>query len=87
MDHVSASGFTFEDGRGEADALRALLDAGGSLATLRWVKNHWSLIMWKIASLVRSKPDLLPTYWNFDHVVDQLKYRYALIRLSHSVNL
>jgi hypothetical protein len=44
-------------------------------ATIEWVKNHWTLIVWKLAAMVRAKPDELHAWWSFVHVVDQLKYR------------
>lgn len=43
--------------------------------TLDWVKNHWSLIVWKTAAMVRAKPDELARWWNFQRMIDQLKYR------------
>lgn len=75
MDAMSAASFVFPYGRGEVEATAALEEAGCSLATLRWVKNHWSLILWKLASLVRTRPDTLAKYWNWQAAVDQLKYR------------
>jgi len=72
----SAAGHVFEDGRSEKEALAAMLGAGCSLATEAWVKNHWSLIMWKLASIVRSRPELVGDYWSFDGAVNQLLYRY-----------
>ncbi|KAI5474508.1 breast cancer 2 susceptibility protein [Pseudohyphozyma bogoriensis] len=76
MDFASAVSFHFECGRGEKEALSALEEAGASLVTAAWVKNHWTLIVWKLASLVRSRPDVLETYWSWEAAVNQLKYRY-----------
>lgn len=46
-----------------------------SSASLGWVKNHWTLIVWKTAAMVRAKPDEAKNWWNFQRIVDQLKYR------------
>ncbi|GAA5829427.1 hypothetical protein JCM11251_005045 [Rhodosporidiobolus azoricus] len=46
------------------------------LVTFPWVKNHWSLILWKLASYVRSRPDLQEEWWTFGRVMEQLRYRY-----------
>lgn len=78
MDSVSAASFVFECGRGEVEAMAALSAAGCSLVTLPWVKNHWSLVVWKLASLARTRPDVRATYWHWQAAVDQLKYRCAL---------
>ncbi|KAL8286420.1 hypothetical protein RQP46_004437 [Phenoliferia psychrophenolica] len=76
MDSVSAASYVFECGRGEVEAMAALASDGASLVTLPWVRNHWSLIVWKLASLVRTRPDVRATYWHWQAAVDQLKYRY-----------
>ncbi|GAA5884455.1 hypothetical protein JCM6882_005258 [Rhodosporidiobolus microsporus] len=46
------------------------------LVTLPWVKNHWALVLWKLASYVRSRPDLVEEWWTFERVMEQLRYRY-----------
>ncbi|KAK4700401.1 breast cancer 2 susceptibility protein, partial [Phenoliferia sp. Uapishka_3] len=76
MDSQSAASFVFQCGRGQAEALTALEDAGCSLATSPWIDNHWGLIVWKLASLTRTRPDFRSTYWHWQAAVDQLKYRY-----------
>lgn len=43
--------------------------------TLDWVKNHWALIVWKTAAMIRAKPDECPAWWSFQRMLDQLKYR------------
>lgn len=45
-----------------------------------WVENHWKLVVWKLASMVRAKPELLQEKWNYYEVVRQLKYRYVARR-------
>lgn len=69
--------FAFACGRSHVEAQAALVAAGANsgLATLPWVKNHWGMLVWKYASYVRSKPDLLTEWWSFEKVVDGLKYR------------
>jgi len=57
-------------------ALRVLLRDSCRLATAKWVDNHWSQILWKIAGQIRALPTLLEEKWTWTHVVEQLKYRY-----------
>ncbi|KAI9092381.1 hypothetical protein DFS34DRAFT_653041 [Phlyctochytrium arcticum] len=63
---------------GLTQARVALLGAGadGGLASAEWVENHYSLILWKLASMVRSFPTLLDEYWSPTKVANQLRYRY-----------
>ena len=42
-----------------------------------WFENHWRLVVWKLASLVRAKPQLLSEKWSYCEIVRQLKYRYV----------
>lgn len=77
MDSVSAKAYVFPCGRGEQAALENIEREGGVYVTQAWVTNHWSLIVWKLASLVRTQPDLLRTYWNWGAALNQLKYRYV----------
>lgn len=44
--------------------------------TLQWVENHYGLIVWKKACLVRSWPERLSIEWNSKTILDQLLYRY-----------
>ncbi|GAA5898352.1 hypothetical protein JCM8208_006954 [Rhodotorula glutinis] len=83
MSSTSGLSYTFSCGRGVSDAFAALQAVVASrvpdeqdLVTLAWVKNHWKLILWKVASYVRSRPDLLGDWWTFERVVEQLRYRY-----------
>jgi len=82
MTSTSGLSYTFSCGRGVSDAFAALQAVVASrvpdekdLVTLAWVKNHWKLILWKVASYVRSRPDLLGDWWTFERVVEQLRYR------------
>ncbi|GAA5833550.1 hypothetical protein JCM5353_007958, partial [Sporobolomyces roseus] len=83
MNSVSASSFVFPCGRSTVDAFKSLRSLIASrspgeeeLVTLPWVQNHWSLVIWKVASYVRSKPDMFEEWWKFEKVMDQLRYRY-----------
>lgn len=79
MTSVLSDKFVFKCGRGEVEAEQALIDAGGTFIVKGWIANHWSLIVWKLASLVRSKPDELKNWWNYEHALNQLKYRLVLL--------
>ncbi|GAA6054204.1 hypothetical protein JCM3770_001390 [Rhodotorula araucariae] len=83
MDATSGTTYAFPCGRGVADAFAALqalvverVPEEKDLVTLPWVKNHWALVLWKIASYVRSRPDLLGDWWTFERMMEQLRYRY-----------
>jgi breast cancer 2 susceptibility protein len=62
--------------KGAHEALRDL-KALRCAVTQKWVTNHWTLILWKLASLVRSRPDLLLEKWSYREVMRQLNYRYV----------
>ncbi|KWU44262.1 hypothetical protein RHOSPDRAFT_29372 [Rhodotorula sp. JG-1b] len=83
MDSKSGATYIFPCGRGVEAAFVALqelvaerMPAERDLVTLPWIKNHWALVLWKLASYVRSRPDLLHEWWSFERVMDQLRYRY-----------
>jgi breast cancer 2 susceptibility protein len=57
-------------------ALTIIQRDGCALATSKWVDNHWSQILWKIAGQVQAKPALFDQKWNWGEVIAQLKYRY-----------
>lgn len=65
---------------GPSDALEALLERGFILATEPWVKNHWCLILWKLAGMVCLDPhrEVIPEEkrWRWEEVIRQLLYRY-----------
>lgn len=79
MDATSAKNYIFPDGRGPAHAYQALVrllgDSKHCFVGQNWVDNHWALIVWKLACYVRNKPDLMNSWWSWDWVVDQIKYR------------
>lgn len=57
-------------------ALRVLAREGCRLATLPWVENHWGMILWKNAGLIRTQPEIFDQKWNWGEMIEQLKYRY-----------
>ncbi|KAF9516595.1 hypothetical protein BS47DRAFT_1340741 [Hydnum rufescens UP504] len=61
---------------GVAAALPYLRQRGCSLATQEWVDNHWSLVLWKRASIICCKPTLLKELWSFESTCKDLMYRY-----------
>lgn len=61
---------------GNAEAFARLKHEGCELVTAKWVDNHWSLILWKLAGQVKAKPSLFEEKWNWYEVLCQLKYRY-----------
>lgn len=62
--------------RGATEAYSELLELGGSKAQLKWVQNHWQLVLWKLAAYVASDPRHVNTYWTWDRVLRDLRYRY-----------
>ncbi|KAG8961102.1 hypothetical protein FRC00_013235 [Tulasnella sp. 408] len=61
---------------GVDSALLHLRDKGCKLVTAEWVRNHWSFVLWKLAALVCSCPDLSESKWSYEEVTRQLLYRY-----------
>ncbi|CAG8520479.1 12342_t:CDS:10 [Ambispora leptoticha] len=41
-----------------------------------WVKNHYGWILWKIASMIRSFPEIFQGWWCPTKVIEHLRYRY-----------
>ncbi|SCV67723.1 BQ2448_5334 [Microbotryum intermedium] len=78
MEHASAEKYTFQGVLGAPQALQSLVSAGCDYATQPWVSNHWSLVVWKLASYIRVQPGMYKhaEWWSFEAVVRQLKYRY-----------
>lgn len=42
---------------------------------IAWFQNHWRMVVWKLASMVRAKPELFREKWSYLELVRQLKYR------------
>ncbi|MBW0484860.1 hypothetical protein O181_024575 [Austropuccinia psidii MF-1] len=63
---------------GAIQALGELLESGSTITRTspKWVANHWGLIVWKLAGIVRWQPDCLSRVWKPSNVIQQLKYRY-----------
>ncbi|WFD19603.1 hypothetical protein MCAP1_001837 [Malassezia caprae] len=80
QDPMRASQYAFvrADGapRGAAEAYTELQELGGSKVQIKWVQNHWQLILWKLAAYVASDPRQVHTYWTWDRVLRDLRYRY-----------
>ena len=60
-------------------ALEELRSLGCTFATKDWVKNHWALILWKLAGMVcldpESESDPTQKRWCWGEVIRQLRYR------------
>lgn len=67
---------------GSAQAFTQLRTEGCQLASQKWVDNHWSMILWKLAGQVLAKPVLFAEKWNWDQVLNQLKYRCVVLSLN-----
>lgn len=61
-------------------AYNELIKQGCSLATVGWVNNHWSLILWKLAGMAKLDPvseqKVDTKRWCWENVMKQLRYRY-----------
>ncbi|KAI8459935.1 BRCA2, oligonucleotide/oligosaccharide-binding, domain 1-domain-containing protein, partial [Phakopsora pachyrhizi] len=68
----------FTEPFGAIHALGELIEAGCeiNLSKPNWVANHWWMIIWKLASVIKWRPDFLLRLWTPENVVNQLKYRY-----------
>lgn len=60
--------------QGPSEALEELERLGGLRLTLKWVRHHWSLILWKLAAYTYWRPDM--QLWSFAECLRQLRYRY-----------
>ncbi|THH03452.1 hypothetical protein EW145_g6247 [Phellinidium pouzarii] len=64
---------------GPADVHVHLLQAGRTLASRKWVNNHWSLVLWKLAGLACLQPERENTperRWCWRSVLEQFEARY-----------
>ncbi|SPO26675.1 related to Brh2 - Rad51-associated protein Brh2 [Ustilago trichophora] len=79
-DASRAARYAFEAPNGgllmQKHALDELLARGCSNAKLPWVQNHWTLILWKLAAMVRFEPSSARERWSWNEVIRQLLYRY-----------
>jgi BRCA2, oligonucleotide/oligosaccharide-binding, domain 1/BRCA2, helical len=79
MDVDAAAEHTFDGGRVGAEQMRAQLierGADGALCSLDYVRNHYALVVWKLASLERAFPDKARGALSRRAVFDELCYRY-----------
>ncbi|KAJ9479675.1 hypothetical protein PHBOTO_003162 [Pseudozyma hubeiensis] len=60
----------------QQQALEELHAKGCSNADMPWVQNHWTLILWKLAAMVRLEPSSASERWSWDELIRQLLYRY-----------
>lgn len=60
---------------GPIQALEMLSKAGAIHVNQKWVLNHWSLIIWKLAAITRHKPTEDEVWFTWSQVCKQLKYR------------
>lgn len=81
--------FAGAEGRplGTAQACAALQQAGCRAVSSKWVQNHWHMLLWKFAAQAAARPQLARTYWSWDRMLSQLRYRYEreVHRHEHSV--
>ncbi|KAI8813652.1 BRCA2, oligonucleotide/oligosaccharide-binding, domain 1-domain-containing protein [Cladochytrium replicatum] len=82
MTSASADSYRFpidiNNGWGVPEAHSALLEAGviPTVATEKWVQNHYRWIVWKCAGMIRSFPEEFRRFWSPQYVLNQIKYRY-----------
>jgi breast cancer 2 susceptibility protein len=60
---------------GLADAATILRSRVTTELSDAWIRNHWSLILWKLAGIARADPSNWPSVWSFESVMSQLLYR------------
>ncbi|GAC95188.1 hypothetical protein PHSY_002763 [Pseudozyma hubeiensis SY62] len=60
----------------QQQALEELHAKGCSNADMAWVQNHWTLILWKLAAMVRLEPSSASERWSWNELIRQLLYRY-----------
>lgn len=60
---------------GPAEVLEELKHCGASHVDIDWVKNHWVLILWKLAAYANCRPEQSEIWWSFEQVCRQMKYR------------
>ncbi|CAO3637563.1 unnamed protein product [Mucor hiemalis] len=86
MTASNANKYVFDNNWGPKQAREDLIQAGAmsNRASLAWVENHYGLIVWKIASFIRSYPDAHTHEWNSKTILNQLLYRYEReINMGH----
>ncbi|TKY84780.1 hypothetical protein EX895_005860 [Sporisorium graminicola] len=79
-DASRAAQYAFEAPNGtllmQKQAFEELRARGCSNVEMSWVQNHWTLILWKLAAMVRFEPSSAPERWSWTELIRQLLYRY-----------
>ncbi|KAK5643053.1 hypothetical protein RI129_009220 [Pyrocoelia pectoralis] len=57
-------------------AFEAMIGVDRKLIPIGWIRNHYRLIVWKLASFDRNFPDTFGDCLTVENVLQQLKYRY-----------
>ncbi|KAI9259853.1 hypothetical protein EDC94DRAFT_155740 [Helicostylum pulchrum] len=81
----TAKRYVFDGNWGPKEALRDMIEAGAlpRRVTIEWVENHYVLILWKIACLIRSYNAFMDR-WKPQAILEQLLYRYEReINMGH----
>ncbi|KAJ9119559.1 hypothetical protein QFC22_003268 [Naganishia vaughanmartiniae] len=76
---ATAAFYTFlEEGflKGPPETLKEFEAEDLTYVDLEWLENHWKMILWKLASIVKAQPDMYREKWNYREVKRQLQYRY-----------
>lgn len=78
IDTSNADFYHFATDEGDYGIKQAELELQrcGATPSVKWIKNHWSLILWKLGGVIQAQPSLIDELWTFDEAVKQLKYRY-----------
>jgi hypothetical protein len=78
MTSLTAKNYQFDGHWGYKEAMKDLVKAGAvsNRMSSAWVENHYTLIVWKLACLIRSYPDKFKQDWTIQKVLEQLLYRY-----------
>ena len=73
-----AQAYKFQENWGWKEAQLSMVESNcvSSRLTAAWVQNHYALVVWKIACLIRSYPDQFKDQWQTKSILNQLLYRY-----------
>jgi BRCA2, helical len=55
--------------------LQANDSVSAKLLSIKWVENHYKLVLWKLRGYVRAYPHLENIFWTKDYVVKELLFR------------
>ncbi|KAJ2992329.1 hypothetical protein HDV02_003151, partial [Globomyces sp. JEL0801] len=75
---INFSDLTGVYNQGFTTAYNTLVEEGltSDTMTIDWVKNHYGLIVWKIASMARQLS--LTHLWSYSNIIEQLRHRYEV---------